>query len=139
MRLTAYTDLGLRALMRLAATPGDTLTTEAIAAELAISRHHLTKILQDLAAAGYVATTRGPHGGVKLAKPPARIRIGEIVRLLERDQAMVECFRADGGQCLLTPGCRLKSMLAGAGQRFLAELDRHTLADCAYPHPRACA
>jgi Rrf2 family nitric oxide-sensitive transcriptional repressor len=132
MRLTGFTDYGLRALMRLAAEPSRLFTTEEIAAAFDLSRHHLTKIVQDLAAAGILRTVRGPKGGIALARPPETITVGEVVRLLERGQAMVECFRADGGHCVLTPTCRLKGMLAGAGERFLAELDRYTLADCAY-------
>jgi Rrf2 family nitric oxide-sensitive transcriptional repressor len=48
---------------------------------------------------------------------------------------MVECFRDDGGTCVLTPRCRLKAHLAAAGNAFLAELDKSTLADCAVPRP----
>ncbi len=132
MRLTSFTDYGLRVLMRLAGRPDTRLTTEEIAREFAISRHHLTKVVQELAAAGLVRTVRGAGGGLALARPAATIRIGEVVRSLEAPQAMVECFRADGGECRLTPACRLRFMLAGAERAFLAELDGFTLADCAY-------
>ena len=59
------------------------------------------------------------------------------MRDLEADQPLVECFRGDGGACVLTPRCRLKKRLAAARQAFLAELDTTTLADCAYPPSRA--
>jgi Rrf2 family nitric oxide-sensitive transcriptional repressor len=132
MRLTAFTDFGLRALMRLAAEPGRVFTTEEIAGELKISRNHLTKVIQALAGAGILSTHRGAHGGFRLAQPPERIRLGEIVRLLESRQALVECFRADGGACVMTARCRLKARLAAARETFLAELDRTTLAECAW-------
>ena len=45
MRLTAFTDYGLRALMRLAGEPERLFTTEEIAREFDISRHHLTKVV----------------------------------------------------------------------------------------------
>jgi Rrf2 family nitric oxide-sensitive transcriptional repressor len=48
---------------------------------------------------------------------------------------VVECFRADGGACVLTPGCALRRRLAAAREAFLAELDRTTLADCRYVAP----
>jgi Rrf2 family nitric oxide-sensitive transcriptional repressor len=133
MRLTMFTDFGLRALMRLAGEPQRSFTSEEIAKEFAISRHHLTKVIRDLANAGYVTTQRGAGGGFRLARPASRITLGEIVRALESREALAECFRDDGGDCALTPRCRLKSRLAAAREAFLRELDRTTLEDCAYP------
>jgi Rrf2 family nitric oxide-sensitive transcriptional repressor len=136
MRLTAYTDFGLRALMRLAGEPERSFTTDEIASEFEISRHHLIKVVRGLAEAGYVKTQRGAAGGFRLARPAGDITLGEVVRDLEQDQPIVECFREDGGMCVLTPRCRLKKRLAAARQAFLDELDTTTLADCAYPAPR---
>lgn len=132
MRLTAFTDYGLRALMRLAAEPERVFSTEDIAREFSISRNHLTKVVRDLADAGFVKTQRGAGGGFRLARPPDHIRLGDVVRRLEARHAMVECFRADGGACVLTPTCRLKGKLAEASRAFLAELDKTTLAECAF-------
>ena len=139
MRLTAFTDFGLRVLMRLAGSPERVVTTEALAGELAVSRHHLTKVVRALAAAGYVSTARGAGGGFRLARPATAITVGAVVRQLEGRHALVECFRADGGTCSLTPGCRLKSHLTRAREAFLAELDKVTIADCAWPSAPAPA
>jgi Rrf2 family transcriptional regulator, nitric oxide-sensitive transcriptional repressor len=133
MRLTSFTDYALRALMRLAAEPGRVFTTQEIARELAISRNHLTKVVREMADAGFVVTLRGTGGGFRLARPADTISIGEVVRRLEARLAIVECFRADGGACSLTPDCRLKGRLAVAADAFHAELDKTTLADCAHP------
>jgi Rrf2 family nitric oxide-sensitive transcriptional repressor len=137
MRLTSFTDYGLSALMRLAGEPGRDLTVASLAAELGVSRHHLTKVVQALAAAGLVVTRRGAGGGFRLARPAWAITLGEVVRHLEGGAALVECFRADGGNCSLMPGCRLKGRLAAAREAFLAELDRTPLAACAAPPPRS--
>lgn len=136
MRLTSYTDFGLRALMRLAAEPERSFTTDEIAGEFEISRNHLIKVVRGLAEAGYVKTQRGAAGGFRLAKPAGDITLGQVVRDLEDDQPLVECFRDDGGMCVLSPRCRLKKRLAAARQAFLDELDTTTLAECAYPTPR---
>ena len=136
MRLTEFTDFGLRALMRLAADPERVFTTDEIASEFAISRNHLMKIIQNLAKAGIVVTQRGVGGGFRLSKSPEEIPLGGLVRVLEQRHALVECFQADGGHCRLTPDCRLKGKLAAARQAFYGELDRSTLADCAYPARR---
>jgi Rrf2 family transcriptional regulator, nitric oxide-sensitive transcriptional repressor len=132
MRLTSFTDFGLRTLMRLAGAPGRSFTTEEIAREFAISRHHLTKVVQALRQAGFIVTQRGAGGGFRLARPPESLTLGAIVRHLEAREPLVECFRADGGACVLTPQCALRHRLAAAREAFLAELDRTTLAECSY-------
>ncbi|MCB1547254.1 MAG: Rrf2 family transcriptional regulator [Hyphomicrobiaceae bacterium] len=137
MRLTAFTDYALRALMRLAGEPVRTFTTEEIAREFDISRNHLTKVVRELAEGGFIATQRGAGGGFRLARPAEMITLGEVVKRLEARHAIVECFRVDGGDCILTPSCRLKSKLALAARAFISELDRTTLAECAYTSPSA--
>ena len=132
MRLTAFTDFGLRALMRLAGEPDRMFSTEEMAREFGVSRNHLTKVVQALASGGMIATRRGAGGGFELARPPESISLGEVVRLLEARQPLAECFRADGGACTLTPTCRLKSRLAMAREAFFRELDGTSLAECAY-------
>ena len=133
MKLTAFTDFGLRALMRLAGEPNRSFSTGEIATEFGISRHHLIKVVGDLAHAGFVTTQRGSGGGFRLARQAQTISLGEVVRALEARHALVECFREDGGNCLLTPHCRLRGKLASAREAFLRELDRTMLAECAYP------
>jgi Rrf2 family nitric oxide-sensitive transcriptional repressor len=130
MRLLTSTDFALRVLMRLAATPDAHLSTDALARELVISRNHLHKIVQYLTEAGLVRTIRGAHGGVMLAGPASEIKVGEVIRGHEQDQALVECFRTDGGACTLLPRCRLKGMLNTAKDSFYRYLDQYTLADC---------
>jgi Rrf2 family nitric oxide-sensitive transcriptional repressor len=131
MRLTSFTDFGLRMLMRMAGDPSRALSSAELADELGLSRNHLAKIIQHLARAGLIETRRGGGGGAVLARPAADIRLGQIVRLLEEGQALVECFGADGGTCSIDARCRLKARLRSAETAFLAELDRSTLADIA--------
>jgi Rrf2 family nitric oxide-sensitive transcriptional repressor len=133
MRLAAFTDFGLRVMMRLADKPDTMLTTGEIAKEFNISYHHLTKVVQDLVRGGFLQTKHGAGGGISLAKPPQSITLGEVVRYLEQKHVLVECFRDDGGNCRLTPKCRLKSRLYEAREAFFTSLDASTIADCAYP------
>lgn len=130
MRLLAATDFALRVLMRLGAEPARRRNTEELAREIGVPRNHLHKIVQDLAEAGFVRTQRGAGGGVEMAQDPATITIGAVVRCFEKEQPLVECFRADGGNCCLLPDCRLRSVLWQARQAFLTRLDATTLADC---------
>lgn len=129
MRLTSFTDYGLRMLMRLASAPDRAFSTAELADEFKLSRNHLAKIMQRLARAGIIATRRGGGGGAVLARPASEIRLGAVVRQLEEDQPLVECLSGDGGNCTLDGRCRLKSRLRAAENAFLADLDRATLAD----------
>ncbi|WP_372839888.1 Rrf2 family transcriptional regulator [Phaeovulum sp.] len=131
MRLTQFTDYGLRMLMRMASAPDNVFSTAELADEFGLSRNHLAKIMQHLARAGLIETRRGGGGGAALARPAAEIRLGTIVRLLEEGQPLVECLSTDGSDCSLDGHCRLKSRLRFAETAFLAALDHSTLADIA--------
>ncbi|MBG21795.1 MAG: Rrf2 family transcriptional regulator [Rhizobiales bacterium] len=139
MRLTTFTDYGLRMLMRLASEPGRAFSTADLAEEFGLSRNHLAKIMQHLARAGFVETRRGGGGGAVLARPADRIRLGNVIDLLEEGQPLVECFGTDGGDCSIDGQCRLKARLRSAERAFLADLDRSTLADIALPAMRMSA
>lgn len=129
MQLTQYTDFGLRTLVALALNPGEMQTVTQISRAYGISRNHLVKVVARLAEKGYLETTRGKGGGMRLARPPAEIRVGAVVRDLEAELGVVECLTAEGGSCVISPACRLKSVLREATQSFLDTLDRHTLED----------
>ena len=77
MRLTQWTDYTLRVLMYCAATQGreQPVTITEVAEGYGISRSHLMKIVQELAAQGLLETTRGRGGGMRLMKPPSEINL----------------------------------------------------------------
>lgn len=133
MRLATFTDYGLRVLMRLADTPDEAVSTGQLAEEFKISQHHLAKVVQDLGRGGFVQTQRGKGGGLRLARPAPTITLGEVVRHLEQRFALVDCFRADGGTCVLQPRCRLKRQLAAAQEAFINELNLTTIEECRWP------
>lgn len=138
MRLTSFTDYGLRMLMRLGSAPGQVFSTSELAAEFGLSRHHLTKIMQKLARVGIVETRRGGGGGAVLVRAPEEIRLGDIVRVLEDGRALVECFDTNGS-CTIDGHCGLKRRLRVAEHAFLASLDQSTLADVVLPPLRGAA
>ena len=133
MRLLAATDYALRLLIRLAEDPPRLRSTESLAQAIGVPRNHVQKIVQDLAVGGFVRTLRGAQGGVLMARPAAEISVGAVVRHMEASQAMVECFRADGGACCLSPDCRLRGLLVRARDAFLALLDGVPLEECLPP------
>jgi Rrf2 family nitric oxide-sensitive transcriptional repressor len=129
MQLTQYTDFAFRTLIALGISPAEKLTVAEISNAYGISRHHLVKVVVRLAELGYVDTLRGKGGGMRLAKQPQQIRIGQVVREMEAELGVVECLKVDGGTCVIAPACRLKGLLRDATGKFLEELDAYTLAD----------
>lgn len=127
MRLTAYTDFALRTLMYLATHRDSLATIGQIADEHGIAKNHLTKVVHQLGVLGFVETVRGRNGGLRLARDPADISIGDVVRQTETDFHMAACFDETSAGCSLAPACGLKGTLARATQAFLAVLDEATL------------
>jgi Rrf2 family nitric oxide-sensitive transcriptional repressor len=134
MHLTTYTDYSLRVLMRLALKRAGLSTIAEIAEVYEISEHHLMKVVHELGLAGYIETIRGRGGGIRLAKDPADISVGEVVRRMEPDLHLVACFRADQ-KCTISAACTLTAVLCEALEAFMNVLDRYTLADL-IEHPR---
>ncbi len=107
MQLTQFTDYSLRALVFLGAHPGQLCTIAQIAAAYDISVNHVMKVVNRLASCGYVETIRGKGGGLRLARAPRLINLGDVVRNMEEFD-IVECFNERHQDCLLLPRCTLK-------------------------------
>jgi Rrf2 family nitric oxide-sensitive transcriptional repressor len=128
MRLTTYTDYSLRVLIYLAVRTDEHATIREIAQRYGISRSHLMKVVQELSKRGYVTALRGKNGGLHLNKAPSDIRLGTLVKEMENDLALAECL-GENNQCILTPACGLKHVLAESLQAFFTTLDSYTLED----------
>lgn len=130
MRLTIFTEYTLRVLIYLGTREGDArLTTIGdIAAAYGISENHLMKIVHHLAKQGFVETTRGKGGGIRLARAPGQINIGCVVRGTEENTGTVNCSRG-GRNCPILPACALPNLLEHAVGAFFEVLDSKTLGD----------
>jgi Rrf2 family nitric oxide-sensitive transcriptional repressor len=128
MHLTRQADYTMRLLIHLAVQPDQSATIEQIAERYGISRHHLTKVANRAVQAGYVAGLRGRAGGLKLARKPKDIGIGEVLRVFE-DWRVVECFDAESNACVVAGGCGLQAVLKQALDAWFAVLDQYSLAD----------
>ncbi|MGK7296834.1 MAG: RrF2 family transcriptional regulator [Candidatus Wenzhouxiangella sp. M2_3B_020] len=128
MRLTQHTDFSIRVLIYLGVHPDRRCTIQEIADDYRISRNHLMKVVQKLAASGFVSSVRGSGGGLSLPCPPECINLGDVVQKMEPDFGMVECMRPDN-ECVITPACTLPKMLAEATRAYLDVVSGYTLAD----------
>lgn len=129
MQLTLHTDYALRVLIYLAQKKDELATISEIAEFYHISRNHLVKVVHHLATEKFIITTRGKHGGMRLSRAPELIAIGEVVRRMEPNFDIVECFNDGNQSCTVAPVCALKEVLYRAGNEFLGLLDQYTVAD----------
>ncbi|WP_344239800.1 Rrf2 family transcriptional regulator [Actinocorallia libanotica] len=128
MRLTKFTDLALRAVMRLAvATDGEPMTTRQVAEAVDVPYAHMAKAVSRLQHLGVLEARRGRGGGLGLTVLGRRASVGWLVRELEGEEEVVAC--EGDTPCPLRGDCRLRRALREAQNAFYASLDRLTVAD----------
>ncbi|HSM43203.1 MAG TPA: iron-responsive transcriptional regulator RirA [Afifellaceae bacterium] len=128
MRLTRQTNYAVRILMYCAASK-DLSRVADIAEFYGISEAFLFKILQALNGSGFLETVRGRAGGIRLAVPPEEIRLGAVIRAVEDNFALAECFDGGPSDCPLVTSCGFNEALSRALDGFFAVLDEYTIAD----------
>lgn len=126
MRLNQASDFALRILMLLA-DQNEPLTVDEIATRLEIAKSHTMKIVAKLVKAGILLSLRGRNGGVRLGKQATKIVIGDVVRIVEADFAIVECMLPGNQACMFLPNCKLKGLMHQARSAFLNVLDEQNL------------
>ncbi|POB13537.1 Rrf2 family transcriptional regulator [Halobacteriovorax sp. DA5] len=128
MRLASFTDYSLRVLIYIALKGDERSTVAEIADKYKISRNHLVKVVHNLSSMGIIDSYKGKGGGITLSTAPGQIVIGNLVRQLEEDSPLVECF-GNSGNCIINPTCKLKSALIIAQNKFYEALNEYTLDD----------
>ena len=90
MRISAKVDYAVRAAVELAAASAEKpVKAEAIANAQGIPLNFLENILGELRHAGIVRSHRGAEGGFRLAKPPEKVTVADIMRAVEGPLASV--------------------------------------------------
>jgi len=131
-------DYGLRALVDLAARyPGPAVTCQSIATRQGVPAAFLDQVLLCLRRHQLVSSTRGPHGGHMLTRPPSTITLNDALTALEGTQAPLGCFR-ETAACEVGGRCRVLAALRAAESAARSVLAETTLADLvpasAQPH-----
>jgi Rrf2 family nitric oxide-sensitive transcriptional repressor len=126
MQLTRFTDFALRVLMFVGRHGDRVCTMREIALYHRISLEHLRKVIHKLAKLGYLSTSRGRGGGIMLGRDAAKIRLGDVILATEEDMSIVDCQALE---CILQPGCSLKTALNRARRAFIVTLNETTLGD----------
>lgn len=128
MRLASFTDYSLRVLIYLASKRDERSTVSEIADKYQISKNHLVKVVHNLSTMKLIDSFKGKGGGILLSVPPEKINVGKLIKKLENDSSLVECF-GENGNCILNPTCKLKFALREAQDQFYETLEAYTLAD----------
>ena len=129
MRHSKYTDYGIRVLIYLNNNKDHLSTIREISEFYDISYNHLTKVVHNLSRAGFIETSKGRSGGHRLSRKSKKLTLGKIVRMLEGDFYLVECFDSKNQSCRAIPYCRVKKHLKSAMNAYFAELDKVTIDD----------
>lgn len=129
MKINAFADVSLRALMVLAAaSEGSLLTTQSIADAVGTPYNHVSKAMAKLRGLGLIEVERGRTGGSRLSPSGRRVTVGQVLRQLDTRTDAADCV-APGGNCPLINECRLRVALARAREAFYRELDTVVVAD----------
>ena len=100
-----------------------------IAAEHGITEYNVAKIVPILVRGGFIETSRGRAGGLKLARLPSRDRHRRCLRITETTHVEAECVGGTTLPCGIKRAAPINRMLGEALDAFISVLDKHTLAD----------
>ncbi len=126
MQLTQFTDLGIRVLLYLTQSRDEPIKIVEIAEQFQVPRNHLIKVVNRLAKLGWVQTTRGPKGGMRLGVKPESLTMADIIMELEGSRELIDCSKY---HCQLRTGCQVKHILDVGLKAFYDSMRQYTLAD----------
>lgn len=122
MQITHQADYATRAVLHLARTQKDKFVpTNEIASRQNIPSSFLAKIIAQLSIAGLLRTSRGAHGGVRLARDPQSITLLEVIEAIDGPIRLNMCIE-NGGDCVLEMNCLLRSVWRDAQKELVTKL-----------------
>ena len=131
MQLNKFTDYALRILLYIARHRENAYTIADIAQDLHVSQNHLVKIVHFMGKQKWIMTTRGKGGGIRLNAETLNLNLGQIVRILQGQNPIVECHTPP---CVFRNNCDLKGILDQALEDFYQSLDQYRLSDVVDPN-----
>lgn len=129
MTLSKFSDYAFRILILLGNNPDITFTVDTISKTLNLSTHHVKKIVYKLAIEGYIKSSKGRNGGIRLGKNASDINLGKLLKITEDNLNIVECFSKETSTCNISSSCKLKGVVAIALNSFTKVFDNYTLSD----------
>jgi Rrf2 family protein len=131
MKITFKGDYALKIILDLAMNYNNSVTPiKDISRRQDIPERFLEQIITILKGANYVKTVRGPRGGVRLAKDPGRISVGEIIRLIEGPTSPISCVSKTGySHCDFEKRCAFHAMFREIRDKINAVVDETNFAE----------
>lgn len=129
MYLSKFSDYSFRILIYLGNHPDELFTVDELSTILGLSTHHIKKIIYKLAKNGYIASSKGRNGGIKLGMNPKDINLGQLLEITEDNLNIVECLSLENNSCSITKACKLKPIIGEALNSFMLKLSQYTLKD----------
>ncbi|MEM7201434.1 MAG: Rrf2 family transcriptional regulator [Planctomycetota bacterium] len=112
-----------------AAPGGGVVSAQEITDRSGLSKAVVANLLKDLAKGGLLESTRGLHGGYRLARPATDISLGRILEIVEGPFVLVDCAQdhnpaeSDPAACSLVSFCPSKRPMRVLHQRIASILD----------------
>ncbi|HNS04666.1 MAG TPA: Rrf2 family transcriptional regulator [Candidatus Saccharicenans sp.] len=131
MKLSTRGEYASRAMLELSARFGEgPVPIRIISLAQAIPQQFLEQILLSLRRAGYVKSKKGPHGGYFLSKPPDRITVAEVIRVMDGPLAPINCVSViEHEPCPLEENCGLRSVWKEVRDMVARHLEQTTFAE----------
>jgi len=130
LKISTKGHYGVQAMFDLAQRYGEgPVSLKSVADRQDLSEHYLEQLFAGLRKAGLVKSVRGAQGGYTLARAPAEIKVGDIIRVLEGPIVPVECVSEDPEQCMKAEFCITRSVWEKVRVSIEEVLDSITLAD----------
>jgi len=120
--------------MYLATKEGGVATIQEVSSRLSLSQTHLMHVAAKLVSHGFLCSNRGRIGGISLAQNASDITVEDVIKAMEPDFALVQCFDPSKTVCSIEPGCTLKDVLSLAMEAFFSELRKATIAQITRPN-----
>jgi Rrf2 family protein len=127
--LSTTAEYALRALILLAREPDRATLGRDLAVSSGVPANYLSKILLELKKGGFVQAVRGTGGGYRLGRPPAEVRLMDVVEFVDGKAARPGCFLSGSTACSDDDPCLAHDRWAVVRDQYVAFLESTTLAE----------
>lgn len=135
MKLTLQTDLAIRVMVYVAINQKGRSTIHELAQRYRVSENHLMKVVNKLTKLGYIGSTRGRTGGLKMNPDTLSMPLGDLVRSIEYDLEMIPCLK-EPDCCVIRRACVFRTAVQEAQDAFFETLNRYSFGNLVEPEQK---